>query len=267
MKDILQEIIRQKIIQVEQEKREHPLEQLMEACRKVKETRSAKAALQRSASGIIAEFKRKSPSKGWIHPQADVREVVSGYEKAGASVCSVLTDTEFFGGSPEDLVAARSITSLPLLRKDFIIDPYQIYQAKALGADVILLIAACLTVPECENLSQTAHALGLEILLEVHAPEELDHVNACVDMLGVNNRNLGTFHTDVALSFRMAERMKKQTYKMGNGPLLVSESGLSDSKVVCELRAAGFDGFLMGEAFMKEEDPAEALKKFIQQMA
>lgn len=267
MKDILLEITKNKRIQVEQDKNDRPLEGLIEKCRMAKPQRSAKTALSTSFSGIIAEFKRRSPSKGWIHPEARVQDVVVGYEKAGASVCSILTDSDYFGGTKEDLITARSLTNLPLLRKDFIIDPYQIYEAKALGADVILLIAACLSVQECEHLSQTAHLLGLEILLEVHAPEELDHLNAYVDMLGVNNRNLGTFHTDVALSFKMAERMKKQSLKMENRPLLVSESGLSDPKVVCELKAAGFDGFLMGEAFMKEADPADALAKFIHRLS
>lgn len=267
MKDILQEIIENKRIQVERDKQACPLDVLIEKCRTVGSQRSAKAALSDSGSGIIAEFKRRSPSKGWIHPEAKVQEVVIGYEKAGASVCSILTDLDYFGGTKEDLITARSLTNLPLLRKDFIIDPYQIYEAKALGADVILLIAACLSVQECEHLSQTAHLLGLEILLEVHAPEELDHLNSYVNMLGVNNRNLGTFHTDVETSFKMAEIMKKQSLKMENPPLLVAESGLSDPKVVCELKSAGFDGFLMGEAFMKEADPAYALANFIHQLS
>lgn len=267
MKDILLEITQNKRIQVELEKQSTPLEGLKKACEKRLPRRSAKAALLRSSSGIIAEFKRRSPSKGWIHPEAKVSEVVCGYENAGAAVCSVLTDTDYFGGTKEDLICARALTNMPLLRKDFMLDPYQMYQAKAMGADVILLIAACLSERECEALSRTAHALGLEVLLEVHSEAELEYLNPFIDLLGVNNRNLGTFHTDVALSFRMAERMKARSRQMKRPPLLVAESGLSDPEVVRELRAVGFDGFLMGEAFMKRADPAEGLTDFIQKLS
>ena len=155
---------------------------------------------------------------------------------------------------------------MPLLRKEFIIDPYQIYEARVAGADAILLIAACLTPNECELLARTAHQCGLEVLLEIHSEQELSHLNPYVDMLGVNNRNLDTFVTDTANSFRLSEIMKRHTEKSGLSPLLISESGLSDPRTVSELRMAGFKGFLMGETFMKTQNPSQALKQFISQL-
>ena len=199
---------------------------------------SMRRALAESETGVIAEFKRRSPSKGWLHEDAKVEAVVPAYETGGASACSVLTDGEFFGGTLEDLKQARRLVRLPLLRKDFIVDEYQLYQAR------------------------TAHELELEVLLEVHTPSELSRLNGYVDMLGVNNRDLGTFHTDVENSFRMADRLRREVGG-GEGPLLVSESGISDPETVVRLREAGFRGFLMGEAFMKSGDPGRALAEFI----
>ena len=215
-------------------------------------------SLASSATGIIAEFKRKSPSKGWLHPGARVQDVLPFYAEGGASACSILTDGDFFGGSLSDLQQARRLVNIPLLRKDFIVDPYQLYQARVMGADAVLLIAACLSKEECAQLAATAHSLQLEVLLEVHSAEELDHVNADIDMLGVNNRHLGTFDTDVKHSFTLIDQLK------GYAPLLVSESGISQAETVKQLRAAGFRGFLIGETFMKTAQPGETLRNFIE---
>ena len=220
---------------------------------------SMRQALERSSSGIIAEFKRRSPSKGWLFPQAKVEDIVPAYESAGAAACSILTDSHFFGGSFSDLQHARLLVQLPLLRKDFIIDEYQVYQARVLGADAILLIAACLTKESCKNLARVAHQLELEVLLEVHTENELSYFNEYIDMHGVNNRNLGTFHTDIENSFRMIEFMKKEVGISGDAPIFVSESGISDINVIKKLREAGFRGFLIGETFMKTENPGKAL--------
>lgn len=212
MKDILQTIIAHKRIEVERQKAAVPLGTLLGlgSDRLERDPFSMRKALAESPSGIIAEFKRKSPSKGWLHPGADVADIVPAYERGGAAACSILTDSDFFGGSLGDLQRARRRVKLPLLRKDFIIDPYQLFQARVMGADAVLLIAAALTREECRRLAATAHTLQLEVLLEIHTEEELAYVNEHIDMLGVNNRNLGSFHTDVANSFRLAEALKKQ---------------------------------------------------------
>jgi len=182
---------------------------------------------------------------------------VPAYEAGGASACSILTDGDFFGGSLGDLQKARKLVDLPLLRKDFIIDTYQLFQARVIGADAVLLIAAALTEEECRVLAETAHSLQLEVLLEVHSEDELKYLNADIDMLGVNNRNLGTFHTDVNNSFKLVDKMR------GFSPLLVSESGISETDTVRRLREAGFRGFLIGETFMKTERPGDTLADFI----
>ena len=252
MKDILQDIIANKRIEVERQKQAVRLQTLLGLGGERLEhpARSMRAALAASSSGIIAEFKRKSPSKGWLHPDAAIADVLPAYEKGGASACSVLTDSNFFGGSLGDLCKARSLVGLPLLRKDFIIDEYQLYQARVMGADAVLLIAACLT-------------LNMEVLLEIHSEEELDHLNPFVDMLGVNNRNLGTFHTDVENSFRLAKAMQTVAHERNLSPLLVSESGISTTTTVSNLREAGFHGFLIGETFMKTDVPGDTLAQFI----
>jgi indole-3-glycerol phosphate synthase len=264
MKDILHEIISNKRIEVNEQKRAVDLRTLLTIGNDPLErkTVSMKTALTDSSSGIIAEFKRKSPSKGWLYPDALIEDIVPLYEKNGAAACSILTDKTFFGGSLNDLQAARRLVTIPLLRKDFIIDEYQLYQARIMGADAILLIAAVLTKEECLSLAKTAHELSLEVLLEVHSETELPYLNPYIDMLGVNNRNLGTFHTDVENSFRMIEKMKSATKTTGVSPLLVSESGISDTETVKALRTAGFRGFLMGETFMKTQQPGESLLNF-----
>lgn len=265
MKDILQDIVANKRIEVERQKQAVKLQPLLGLGgeRLERPTRSMRTALAASPSGIIAEFKRKSPSKGWLHPDAAVAGVLPAYEKGGASACSVLTDSDFFGGSLGDLCKARSLVNLPLLRKDFIIDEYQLYQARVMGADAVLLIAACLSPEQCLAFAELAHTLNMEVLLEIHSEAELGHLNPSVDMLGVNNRNLGTFHTDVENSFRLAEAMQTVTREKNLSPLLVSESGISATDTVTSLRKAGFRGFLIGETFMKTEQPGETLAQFI----
>lgn len=261
MNDILQDIIANKRIEVERQKQAVRLQTLLGLGgeRLERPTRSMRAALAASSSGIIAEFKRKSPSKGWLHPDAAVADVLPAYEKGGASACSVLTDSNFFGGSLGDLCKARSLVDLPLLRKDFIIDEYQLYQACIVGADAVLLIAAALRKEQCSMLAAKAHELKLEVLLEIHSEQELEYIEDNIDMVGVNNRNLGTFHTDVENSFRLAEKLPKEM-------LLVSESGISSPQTVRQLRAAGFRGFLIGENFMKTPQPGNALKEFISKL-
>jgi indole-3-glycerol phosphate synthase len=219
-------------------------------------SRSFSQAIKQSSTGIISEFKRRSPSKGEIHAMADAESVIKSYTRAGATCCSVLTDTAFFGGSLTDFSIARSSTHLPLLRKDFIIDEYQIFQSRFYQADAILLIAAVLTADEISNFIRVAHDLNMQTLLEIHNEQELDRFDPATDMVGINNRNLHDFVTDIEASCRLIEKLPKETVK-------ISESGISSPKQVAELREAGFDGFLIGERFMKNADPGEALKDFI----
>lgn len=221
------------------------------------ETRSLKQALLDSTTGIIAEFKRKSPSKGWISQNAKIEQVVEGYEDAGATALSCLSDEHFFGGSFNDFKKARRIIkNIPVLRKDFIIDEYQIYQSKIMGADVILLIAACLTPDQSYRFTNIAHQLGLEVLLEIHNEEELIFIQPNIDIVGINNRNLKTFVTDIQHSILLSHQIPDQFVK-------ISESGLSDPQTVIHLRKEGFKGFLMGENFMKTPNPAKALQQFL----
>ena len=264
--DILETIIAHKRMEVARQKEAVSLELLISSgtAALARPVHSMRQALAASESGIIAEFKRRSPSKGWLFPTAKVEDIVPAYAKGGAAACSILTDYEFFGGSLHDLKQARTLVNIPLLRKDFVIDEYQLYQARVIGADAVLLIAAVLTPDRCAQLAEIAHQLELEVLLEIHSEDELSHLNAHIDMLGVNNRHLGTFHTDVENSFRLIERMKTQADHSGTSPLLVSESGLSDMNTVRRLRDAGFQGFLMGETFMKTPNPGDTLVQFIQ---
>ncbi|MBP7990987.1 MAG: indole-3-glycerol phosphate synthase TrpC [Sediminibacterium sp.] len=206
-------------------------------------------------TGIIAEFKRKSPSKGVINDTATVKDVTAAYSAHGASGLSVLTDADFFGGSLQDLTAA-TVHETPILRKDFMIDPYQIIEAKAHGAEVILLIAACLTPTQVKHLAAVAKDTGLEVLLEIHTKAELDHVCDYVDMVGINNRNLKTFEVDLAHSITLAKMLPAHLPK-------IAESGISDVSTIIELKKEGFDGFLIGENFMKTPDPAAAFAAFV----
>lgn len=210
--------------------------------------------LDPARTGIIAEFKRQSPSKGVINGTAGVVEVTKAYSENGASCLSVLTDENFFGGSTADLEKAR-INPIPILRKDFMIDEYQIIEARAMGADTILLIAACLTPAEVRSLAAFAKSLELEVLLEIHDATELGHICEETGLVGVNNRDLKTFTVDINRSLELAE-------KIPSGKILISESGISAVDTILRLKNAGFRGFLIGENFMKEKNPASAFKEF-----
>jgi indole-3-glycerol phosphate synthase len=259
MSTILDKILATKAIEVAERKLSVSIRDLESEPFFPRKCLSLKQSLLDSETGIISEFKRKSPSKGWIHEKADVIKVTTGYSGAGASGISILTDLSYFGGTPQDIMAARPFITCPVLRKDFVIDEYQLYEAKAMGADVILLIAAALTGKQTFELARKAHELGLEVLLEVHNTDEIRHANDYTDMLGVNNRNLKTFEQSIQVSFDLAGLIPDQFVK-------VSESGISKAETVQELRKAGYKGFLMGENFMKETNPAEALSGFITEL-
>lgn len=255
--NILEKIINNKKTELIQQKKAVPIS-VLEKFIEEREYKSLsfKNALKDSSTGIIAEFKRKSPSKGWIYEKASVQDIVTNYQNSGASSISVLTDGDFFGGSFTDLTSARQILNIPLLRKDFMVDEYQLYQAKAMGADVVLLIAAALSLDESRQLSEVAKKIGLEVLLEIHSEEELEYIQLNIDVVGINNRDLTTFITDTKRSFDLGEKIPDHFVK-------ISESGISDTKTVKDLRDAGFRGFLMGENFMKTSDPGKALSDFI----
>lgn len=214
--------------------------------------------LDESKTGIIAEFKRQSPSKGIINDKADVLDVTTAYTKYGASCLSVLTDEHFFGGTPGDLARAR-VNDIPILRKDFMIDEYQLLEAKAMGADVILLIAACLTPSRVKELATYAKNLGLEVLLEIHTEEELQHICDETAIVGVNNRDLKTFTVDIQRSIELSKKIPADKIK-------IAESGIHDIETICTLRNAGFRGFLIGENFMKQPDPTIAFADFVQRL-
>ncbi|MFM7022765.1 MAG: indole-3-glycerol phosphate synthase TrpC [Flavobacteriales bacterium] len=213
--------------------------------------------LAKDRSGIIAEFKTKSPSKGSINANADPASTTKGYNEAGASALSVLTDKQFFGGSNDNLLAARRVNEIPILRKDFIIDEYQLLEAKSIGADIILLIAANLEVTQCKRLAKAAKALGLNVLLEVHDKDELKFINEFVDAVGVNNRNLNTFRVDIQTSVDLFNEIPNEFLK-------ISESGIDSIETIKRLKNVGYQGFLIGENFMKQPDPGKACKQFIE---
>ncbi len=263
MPDILEKIVAYKRKELELFKKELSPSLLIERVGNLNPTRvdSMVQVLQVSTTGIIAEFKRKSPSKGWINKNASPSVIPLSYQNNGASALSILTDLHFFGGSNINIRSARlSGAKIPVLYKNFIIDEYQIYQARLNGSSAILLIAACLTKEECKNFIGKAHELGMEVLLEIHNEEELSYLELEPDMCGINNRNLGTFETDVNNSFNLVSRLPVDMVK-------VSESGISDPNIVRQLRGVGFKGFLIGEHFMKTEDPGMALQQFIAQLS
>jgi indole-3-glycerol phosphate synthase len=214
-----------------------------------------KNILVAGANGIIAEFKRKSPSKGDIHAGAKVDDILPGYEQAGVAGISVLTDVDFFGGCNDDLVRGRQLVKLPIIRKEFIIDPYQIYEAKAIGASAILLIGAILNKAMTLDLATLANTLGLEVLFEIHDEAELDQLNNHIQMVGINNRNLKTFEVDLEQSMRLAAQLPA-------GMIPIAESGIASVDDYLRLKSAGFKGFLMGEYFMKHPDPGAACQEF-----
>jgi len=259
---ILDKIVAEKRQEVAQREAEISATTLEQSAGFTRPVVSARAALTAAgSSGIIAEFKRRSPSKGIINGTAEAGATTAGYVAAGAAVLSVLTDEPFFGGTPDDLRAARAACpATPILRKDFIISEYQITEARALGADLILLIASCLTPTEVVQFSKFAHTLGLEVLLEVHDEAELrSHLANSVDLVGVNNRNLATFVTDVDTSARLASLISSHFVR-------VAESGLQHASTISELRRAGYQGFLIGETFMKTPDPAAALASLVAEL-
>jgi len=260
--NILDKIIATKKVEVANQKKVVSIEQLEKYPLFTRKCNSLKAnLLEEGVSGIIAEFKQKSPSKGEINFSVKVEEVTRGYVKAGAVCLSVLTDYEYFGGTMANLIKARETNpEIPILRKDFMIDTYQIYEAKAYGADVILLIAACLEKEQAEILAKTAKKLGLDVLMEIHNEEELTIVNDFVDIVGVNNRNLKTFEVDVETSVLLSKKIPDKFVK-------ISESGLTGAKEIRYLRNHGFKGFLIGETFMKTNNPGEACSKFIAEIS
>ena len=258
--DILNKIIADKKREVELKKSIIPVSQLENSVLFNSRTNSLSKLLQNSSSGIIAEHKRKSPSKQTINSSFTVEEVVKGYQNAGVCGISVLTDMKYFGGSLDDLLLARASVSIPLLRKEFIVDEYQLLEAKAHGADVILLIAAVLTRQEIKHLSEFAQSLGLEVLLEVHNEEELyKSIMPSLNMIGVNNRNLKTF--EVSLSYS-----KELTNFIPNDFVKISESGITTISDVKELQQYGYQGFLIGENFMKTDNAGFAASEFIKQL-
>lgn len=259
MKDILTEITDHKRIEVDDFKKAVSFDTLVKKVYPLLEVKPAsmRNALMQSATGIISEFKRKSPSKGWIKEDGKADIIPLAYQQNGATALSILTDSRFFGGCDDFIVNARlSGVNIPILYKNFVIDEYQLFQARLCGASAVLLIAACLSKAKCAELTQKAHELGLEVLLEMHSEAELEYADIAPDMCGINNRNLGTFVTDVNNSYRLAELLPQDACK-------VSESGISSPKTISELKAAGFNGFLIGENFMKHENPGQALADFI----
>lgn len=256
---ILDQIITRKKQEVSYSKSAVPLEQLKDSGFFGRETYSLKQTLK-SKSGIIAEFKRKSPSKGVISENADILDVTKSYKTYGASGISILTDSEFFGGKFDDILKVRNEITIPILRKDFMIDEYQFYEAKSIGSDVVLLIAACLSVSQVQEFTDLAQGLGLEVLLEIHTDDELAHYNENVDLVGINNRNLKDFKVDLQHSVNLKNLLPQNT-------LSVAESGIYSVEDFRFLKKEGFDGFLMGEYFMKSENPGEAFDKFINEIS
>jgi len=261
MGSILDEIIGHKRREVSERKELYPTKLLEKSIYFESVPLSLRGYLRKpGASGVIAEIKRASPSKGDINPHISVESLSVGYMQSGASALSVLTDTRFFKGALEDLRTARRFNLCPILRKDFIIDPYQVIEAKSAGADVVLLIAAALKPDELQELAKEARGLGMEVLMEVHNSMELDtHLCPAVSLVGVNNRNLKTFTVDAQVSHELAGRIPGEFVK-------VSESGIFDVQLLTQLRRAGYEGFLIGEAFMSRSKPAMACRKFIEEL-
>ncbi len=260
MANMLDEIIAHKRKEVEEKKSLYPVKLLERSlCFPTQTVSLRKYLLRKDLSGIIAEFKRKSPSKGMLNAYANAEKTTLSYMQAGASALSVLTDEKFFGGKNADLESARRVNYCPVLRKDFVVDEYQIIEAKSIGADAILLIAAVLTKEEINEFSALAISLGMEVLFEIHGADEIGKMNSAIQLVGINNRDLTTFTVDVNRSFELKSVLP-------NDLTLVSESGIADVTVVNDLRKAGFSGFLIGETFMKTPDPGKACANFISQL-
>lgn len=260
MTPILETIVAEKRREVQDRKELYPVKLLQKSIYYETPCVSMKKYLLRSdLNGIIAEFKRKSPSKGIINEFANAGTTTLGYMQAGASALSVLTDQKFFGGTNEDLIAARKFNFCPILRKDFIIDPYQITEAKSIGADTILLIAAILTNEEIKTFSRQAMELGMEVIFEVHDAAELEKIPDDTVIVGVNNRNLKTMETDIETSHRLLSALP-------SGQIKVAESGINRADIICELKQAGYHGFLIGEFFMQHSRPEHACRQLIQNL-
>ncbi|MEI6864669.1 indole-3-glycerol phosphate synthase TrpC [Flavicella sp.] len=262
MNNILEQIIAFKKQEVAKIRKEVSVEQLVKSPEfKRTPILLATSLTEKGSSGIIAEFKRQSPSKGIINDKSTIEEVTQGYLDANIAAQSILTDTRFFGGTMVDLMNARKVNTIrPILRKDFVVDGFQIIEAKAIGADAILLIAACLTAEELKNYGNLAEDLGLSVLYEIHSREELDKISDLDGkIIGINNRNLKTFKVDLEHSIALAAEIPDTCIK-------VSESGISDPRVITRLKEYGFEGFLIGETFMKTKNPGKACKEFIDQL-
>ena len=257
---ILEKIINSKIEEVKVLKNLYSIKDFEKRSLFQRKTESLKIRLELSHHGIIAEHKRKSPSKSVINNDIKLEEVILGYDTANVSGISVLTDKKYFGGNTNDLLKARELTKIPIIRKEFIIDEFQILEAKACGADVILLIAACLNEKQIKNLSEFAKSLNLEVLIEIHNNQELEKclLNS-IDIIGVNNRNLKTFEVDIENSINLSEIIPENFVK-------ISESGISSAKEISILRKHGFKGFLIGETFMRKKDPGKEVLKMINQI-
>ncbi len=258
MKNILDKIIQHKKQENEQKKKLISISQLEKSAHFNRFTHSFSDYIKHK-SGIIAEHKRRSPSLGWIRKDLDLTGICTAYTQAGASAISVLTDINFFGGSTHDLETIRKHIPVPILRKDFVIDAYQVTEAKAIGADAILLIAACLTKDEIKELAMIANAADMEVLLEIHTAKELDKLNDYIQVVGVNNRNLDSFEVAISNSIELAEFIPDSFVK-------ISESGISKPETILELKKYGYQGFLIGESFMRQEDPGLACKNLIKQI-
>jgi indole-3-glycerol phosphate synthase len=258
--NILETIIAKKKMEVAKRKSETGIRELESLPFFKNKTLSFKEfLLKKDKTGIIAEFKRRSPSKGIINDTSSVTEVTADYAKYGASAISVLTDEEFFGGSLKDLLEA-TVNEVPLLRKDFIIDEYQLLESKGYGAEIILLIAACLSKEEVKSLASSAKNIGLNVLLEIHNEEELEHICDETDVVGINNRNLKDFAVDINHSIELGNKIPDDKIK-------IAESGINDVKTIQLLKRHGFNGFLMGEKFMREKNPGLAFHNFIKELA
>ena len=259
--NILDQIVEHKRKEVEEHKSLYPIELLEQSIYFSTPTFSLREYVSRKdKSGIIAEIKRRSPSKGVINPHVSIEHISVGYVQAGASALSILTDNHFFGGSNEDLITARKFNFCPILRKEFIIDEYQIIEAKAIGADAILLIAAVLSPDEVKKFAIFAHTLGLEVLMEVHNEEEImNNREAGADLIGVNNRNLKTFELTIDTSKRLSSLIPDEVIK-------ISESGIESPEAIVELKSYGYKGFLIGQTFMQHSHPDKAAIEFINQL-
>lgn len=259
MSTILDTIMATKATEVAEAKLRTPLAELKARIADMPPTIGLRQSLETHSGGIIAEFKRRSPSKNWIKRNAHVADIIPAYEMAGAAAISILTDNTYFGGSLNDVVEARRLTTLPILRKEFICDSYQLFEARAVGADACLIIAAAIGAERCKELAEEAKTLDLDVILEVHSAEELDAFSPYVDVVGVNNRNLKVFQTDTAQSEQLFSLLPKTA-------LPISESGLLNPLTALHLQKVGYRGFLIGEAFMRTEQPSEALKEYINKL-